>query len=88
LACLPPFSLGKHSRSSSFPMNTCAAPGCMEPTSQRCSSCKTAKYCSRECQRRDWIVGGHKDRCRELARQRGATDSEAALQGYDTHTAR
>ncbi|CAM9553192.1 unnamed protein product [Ectocarpus fasciculatus] len=65
-------------------MNTCAAPGCMEPTSQRCSSCKTTKYCSRECQRRDWIVGGHKDRCRELAQQRGATDSAAALQGRST----
>lgn len=48
---------------------TCAAPGCEEPTSQRCSRCKSVRYCSRECQRRDWTVGDHKERCGHFAQQ-------------------
>ncbi|CAM9172505.1 unnamed protein product [Pylaiella littoralis] len=49
----------------------CAAPGCEELSSQRCSSCKSVRYCSRECQRRDWAVE-HKENCAYLAQQRRA----------------
>ncbi|CAM9954919.1 unnamed protein product, partial [Hapterophycus canaliculatus] len=31
---------------------------------------RSVRYCSRECQRRDWSVGGHKERCADLAQQR------------------
>ena len=29
----------------------------------RCTGCKNAYYCSVECQRRDWIKGGHRQSC-------------------------
>ncbi|XP_015592432.1 zinc finger MYND domain-containing protein 10 isoform X2 [Cephus cinctus] len=35
--------------------------GCNEPAKKRCSKCKTAWYCSRECQVKDWI--NHKINC-------------------------
>ncbi|KAJ7494225.1 hypothetical protein B0H11DRAFT_2003743 [Mycena galericulata] len=28
-----------------------------------CSSCYVVKYCSAECQKRDWSAGGHKNQC-------------------------
>ncbi|KAJ7627870.1 hypothetical protein B0H17DRAFT_1110404 [Mycena rosella] len=30
---------------------------------QRCSGCRSASYCSIECQRRDWKEGGHRAEC-------------------------
>lgn len=30
---------------------------------RRCSKCRVARYCSPECQTRDWKEGRHKDRC-------------------------
>lgn len=38
---------------------------CGEIACYRCSACKSACYCSRECQRRDWR-NGHKDECSVL----------------------
>lgn len=35
-----------------------------------CSGCRSASYCSRECQRRHWREGGHKLRCAALAAER------------------
>ncbi|KAJ7160483.1 hypothetical protein C8R46DRAFT_1223976 [Mycena filopes] len=32
---------------------------------KRCSTCRTASYCSRECQQLDWTVG-HRDECHRL----------------------
>eukprot|EP00903_Cladosiphon_okamuranus_P008890 g8510.t1 len=60
---------------------TCAAPGCDEPATQRCSTCKSVRYCSRECQRRDWTVGDHKERCAYLAQQRAAAGGAAGAEG-------
>ena len=32
-----------------------------------CTQCRTAVYCSKECQRKDWKAGGHKHVCKDLA---------------------
>ena len=32
----------------------------------RCGRCKVASYCSKECQVKDWMEGGHKRICRTL----------------------
>lgn len=42
-------------------MNACAV--CQEPGPKRCSRCKTARYCSLECQTKHWNQG-HKLDCR------------------------
>eukprot|EP00904_Undaria_pinnatifida_P001450 jgi/Undpi1/11305/HiC_scaffold_30.g13603.m1 len=57
----------------------CAAPGCEEPTSQRCSICKCVRYCSRECQRRHWTLE-HKDECAGMALRRAETSHIDPLQ--------
>lgn len=47
------------------PMRRCAAYNC-NATGQgyhACSRCRQAFYCSKDCQRRDWKRGGHKNRC-------------------------
>ncbi|GJE93116.1 zinc finger MYND domain-containing protein [Phanerochaete sordida] len=31
---------------------------------RKCNGCQSAMYCSKKCQRRDWIEGGHKGSCR------------------------
>ena len=28
-----------------------------------CPQCKTARYCGSACQKQDWTVGGHKEKC-------------------------
>jgi len=28
-----------------------------------CSRCRTASYCSKKCQKSDWVTGGHKESC-------------------------
>lgn len=33
---------------------------------RRCSACRRAIYCSRECQKRDWREGGHKKACNSM----------------------
>ena len=32
-----------------------------------CAGCMTRQYCCKDCQRNDW-EGGHKDRCKDIAR--------------------
>jgi hypothetical protein len=44
----------------------CHATGCDELGASRCSACRVARYCSPECQKRDWREG-HKERCGRLA---------------------
>lgn len=41
----------------------CFAPSCVNPVAHRCSECKSAYYCSRACQVRDWTDGGHAEQC-------------------------
>lgn len=37
---------------------------------KRCSKCRVAQYCSRECQKKHWKEGGHKQQCKRLREER------------------
>ncbi|KZV67747.1 hypothetical protein PENSPDRAFT_754714 [Peniophora sp. CONT] len=37
-----------------------------KPAVKKCAGCGETRYCSRECQSRDWKRGGHKARCKRL----------------------
>ncbi|VDB94875.1 unnamed protein product [Peniophora sp. CBMAI 1063] len=37
-----------------------------KPTTKKCTGCAETRYCSRECQLRDWKEGGHKARCKRI----------------------
>ena len=52
---------------------------CSSKAGKQCSRCKT-KYCSRECQRRDWKEGGHNIECKGL----GLVNSDATGGGEAT----
>jgi len=39
---------------------------CEKPATSRCSGCRGVRYCSRECQRRDWRI--HKTVCASIKR--------------------
>eukprot|EP00798_Chlamydomonas_sp_ICE-L_P001850 gene1850-33271_t len=45
---------------------------------KRCSICKTARYCSAECQTRDWKEGGHKARCKLVTARGSAAPAACA----------
>ena len=53
---------------------TCSAPGCLEPGTNKCSSCKITPYCCVACQTIDWVH--HKEECQGRLRNLG----EAHLQ--------
>ena len=36
---------------------------------QKCSRCQKAFYCNRDCQREHWKRGGHKQACKEPAKE-------------------
>lgn len=38
-----------------------------------CSNCKTAQYCSKECQTKHWREAGHKEACKKAAEERSKT---------------
>uniref|UniRef100_A0A0G4HVX9 MYND-type domain-containing protein n=1 Tax=Chromera velia CCMP2878 TaxID=1169474 RepID=A0A0G4HVX9_9ALVE len=42
----------------------CDAPGCSKKGTQKCRSCKEARYCSKECQVSHWSV--HKEACKKV----------------------
>ena len=44
-------------------VKVCLLPSCTNAASHRCSKCRIARYCSRECQSRDW--GRHKRECKQ-----------------------
>ena len=48
---------------------TCSAPGCSEPGTNKCSSCKITPYCSVACQTIDWLH--HKEECQGRLRKLG-----------------
>lgn len=43
--------------------NVCSKPASELCELKRCSKCRVARYCSIECQTRDWKTGNHKERC-------------------------
>ena len=46
--------------------NSCQDPEGTALKHKICSACKSVYYCSVECQRQDWKVNGHKEKCKEL----------------------
>ena len=42
----------------------CNSCGLIKPETFRCSGCKAIRYCSKECQKDDWLE--HKDFCKSL----------------------
>lgn len=52
-----------------------------------CYFCKVPRYCSKECQRRHWKVGGHKQECKEFqnlirtenGRREGSSDAAGSF---------
>ena len=55
---------------------TCSAPGCPEPGTYKCSSCKITPYCSVACQTIDWLR--HKEECQGRLRKMGEAHLEKA----------
>eukprot|EP00873_Tetraselmis_striata_P034029 jgi/Tetstr1/454293/TSEL_041212.t1 len=52
----------------------------------RCSSCRAARYCDRQCQRAHWAV--HKGRCGRRLCDAGHTEGCCGWTGWDTSTFR
>ena len=63
-------SLSPSSPPSSSSSLLCAV--CGKAGTKVCSRCKTVRYCSIGCQKRDWTNGGHKRACREKTKQQAA----------------
>ena len=59
---------------------TCSAPGCSEPGTNKCSSCKITLYCSVACQTEDWVH--HKEECQGRLRKLGEAHLQKA-EGFD-----
>ncbi|KAH7132572.1 hypothetical protein B0J11DRAFT_230859 [Dendryphion nanum] len=41
----------------------CLLPPTTDQSLQRCGRCQSRLYCSKDCQRLDWIIGSHKKQC-------------------------
>ncbi|WIA19159.1 hypothetical protein OEZ85_003805 [Tetradesmus obliquus] len=59
---------------------------CSKPTTTHCSRCKSVKYCSIACQRKDW-GSNHKFECDNLQKQAAAQTAAAALGSSSGHPA-
>ena len=46
---------------------------------RRCSGCRQAYYCSKECQVRDWKEGGHKEVCKSIQRSHGFDPGDCTM---------
>ena len=66
-----------------------SAPKCAQCNSvsahlRRCERCLAVQYCSKSCQARHWIEGGHRQQCAALAATRagggGSVSSERAVE--------
>lgn len=45
---------------------------------KQCSACKVVRYCSKECSKRHWLTGGHREECKDLKRAAAAQKPPAA----------
>ena len=63
--------------------SSCKKPGANDKHLKSCAKCKTAKYCSKECQTEDWKTK-HKVRCQEIRKYQAAIEKEEAFaaQGF------
>ena len=70
LATLP---VQRHPRGVAHTADAVACSGCGRQAMQlrKCSGCRHAAYCSRECQVRHWKEGGHRRECAHLAAAAG-----------------
>lgn len=61
------------------PLTTCHGPSCQKKGTQLCKRCKAVKYCSAECQIKDWkqTPDGHKSQCRKGTAGRGTDRGQA-----------
>ena len=50
----------------------------VEDGKSKCTVCQSVYYCSRDCQRRDWVSGGHKQACASLQEANAATAAEVS----------
>ena len=66
LAAMPPANV-RASRAAIGATEFCAGCGAGSLSLRKCSGCRAVAYCSRECQVRHWLQGGHKRECAELA---------------------
>jgi TPR repeat protein len=54
---------------SSSHCSACGKPKSKNQKLRKCSGCYAVKYCSTECQKKHWKIGGHKKECKELKKQ-------------------
>jgi hypothetical protein len=63
----------------------CSNPGCKKPFGyknselSKCSKCKKARYCNKDCQKEDWKSWGHKELCSPGPEPPGELDMIAML---------
>lgn len=62
----------------------CSKPGCSNEAPLRCSGCKKAHYCSKECQKEAWKA--HKIACAHVNNQYRPVGTTRVLSGSGTHT--
>ena len=55
--------------------STCGTPETTDRKLNRCSRCRTTRYCSTACQRKHWREGGHKKECKKLRPQQTSKKS-------------
>ena len=58
-------------------IETCSAPGCSEPGTNKCSSCKITLYCCVACQTVDWPL--HKEECQGHLLKVGVSNIQKAM---------
>ena len=64
-------------------METCAAPGCDQPGTNKCSGCKTTLYCGPTCQKAHWAL--HKESCDGRLRKMGMAHLVKAKEFHEEH---
>ena len=67
----------RNRQDTSSAMNTCANPGCNQPGTNKCASCKATPYCGPICQTAHWPT--HKESCDGRLRKMGMDHLNKAL---------